>query len=346
MVFAIVAVVLAAWTVIDSKVGETEQDIALSATARFSELGSGSATQRAPVWRANLRAWSEDPVTGSGPATGWGGFLRNATADEIRRSDRGYADAHNLFVEMLATTGLLGAAALLALVALLVWRIGLVGPDRAWAAGGVIAVGLVHLLQPLNIVLTPLLFVLAGLAVGPPRRATKLSGWLGIAVAVMLVLSLGRFTASWMQRYGDSYNSLDSVRTATKLEPRRLGAAVELARFLAFEYRTGDADARTEARAVMANAVRWHAWSPSVRLDAADVESIMEDRAGALEWIERHLEIFPNDPRALAGKAVLVLERGERDDARALAERALEIDDAQTLAQTVLDRLDAEQGPR
>jgi O-antigen ligase len=334
-IFAVVLVVLGGWTIVDR--GVTEKEIALSAGPRFAELNEGSAAERLPVWRANIRAWTEDPILGSGPATSWGGYLANATAAEIRIASRGYGDTHNMAVELLVTTGVVGLLAALVLLIVLARVMVPVRPERSWALGAAIALAAVHLVQPFNLVLTPLLFLTAGLAVRHPERAVRSSRWFVLPLAVLLLASSARFGASMFERYGSTYASESALRTSLRLEPHRIGSSLELARYLAFEHRSGDRRAAPKARSVLRDVVAHHRWHPGIRIEAANIELALDAPHAASRWIADHLRLYPNDPYALASAASLALRRGDTSEAARFARRALSIDPQLGVAKSVLE---------
>jgi O-antigen ligase len=333
-------VVLGTWTVIDRQGPKEADSFVLSAAPRFAELNEGSAQERVPVWRANIRAWTDHPVLGTGPATGWHGYLSEVTADEMRIAGRGYGDAHNIAVELLATTGLVGIAAAVALGVVLFLRIGRPEPEQAWAAGAAIALGVVHLLQPLNLTLTPLLFLTAGLAVKDRGARVKLPSKLVAGVlALLLLIATARFAASALERYGRTYASAPALRAATQLEPDRLGSSLALAEFLAVESRTGDRHARLEAEELIRGILSQRSWHPGVRVDLADVERVLDNDGSAKRLIAEQLRHFPNDPIAIAAAATFAMFDGDDTEAVRLAERALFLDPESAYARVVLDRL-------
>lgn len=325
---------MAAWTAADSILPERE--IEFSAAPRFAQLDEGSAAERPHVWRAYLRAVADDPLLGTGTATGWYGYLSHAEPDEIRAAGRGWGSAHNIALEVAATTGLVGLLPAILLVGLISVRALRGPPSHAWAAGVAIALAAVHALQPFNIVLTPLLFLSAGLCTAPSASTVKRRTWLTVALLLVALVAIARLFASSFERYGDTYDSVAALRLATTLEPQRLSAHRELAYFLAFDPSPTEA---AEARSIVRRMVADHPWHPGVRLTAADVEVLLGNLDAGAAWIDKHLEVFPNDPLALGGGAVVALRAERPDDADALARRALEIDPDQGLARGVLDAL-------
>jgi O-antigen ligase len=172
--------------------GALHDDATPTASAR---VEAGSAGPRVDYWHAGLRAVRSRPVAGYGP-----GRFRAATASHrtlaiVRKGgpDVLYADAHNLFMEYLVTTGVVGLALLLAWLVLAMKTLRRpVQPAAAVAAGALLAV---HLLEPQHLILTPLMVLLA--AVAGPRSdagrsrplvaATVLLGVVALAVGARVV---------------------------------------------------------------------------------------------------------------------------------------------------------------
>ena len=128
-------------------------------------------SNRLDVWQAGISVLARRPAFGYGP-----GQLRDAisTVSSTRFvSVTGvltFDDAHNMFVEYLTTTGVLGA------IALATWLVlalrGRRGPLLI-AAGLLLVIGLV---EPQNVAATPLMFLLIGaapVAAGRRRRAGR-----------------------------------------------------------------------------------------------------------------------------------------------------------------------------
>lgn len=333
-ILALVAVVFVAWTVANAVL--PRQPIEFSAAPRFAQLNEGSARERAPTTMAFFRAWRADPVLGSGPGTSWHGFLQNATDDEMRRAGRDYADAHNIVLEMGATTGTVGVLALVMVAASVLAGHKDAPRDLGWAPGAVAALGVVHLFQPLNVVLTPLLFLCAGICIrSREERRVSIPRIAMALLAIGLLIAMGRFAASSFERYGMTYASESAFETALRLEPRRLSATLELAEHRAFDFRTGERS-RSDAHGLLVRAVRDHRWNPRVRLVAANIELVLDDPAAARHWVDEHRAIFPQDPEGFAAGSVLASRSGDGRQARELARRALELDPDHPTALSVL----------
>lgn len=313
VIVGVVAATLLTWTAVDA-FGNPGAPI--SGARRFSQLATGSAQARAEALTGLGRAWRKRPVFGWGPGNTWSAHLSSAEAFELRFGERGVGDAHNLLVESAVTTGVVGLAALLVLCGSTL-RHTRKGPrSMGWAAGAATALAVGHLLQPLNISLTPLLFLLAGLA-GPsppsddgsgsaePKPAARRRRWTPVTVgrtgarlllAGALGVSLLLLVASALEGHGRKYASEWALRASLKIAPSRVSAAEELALHLAFDGRSGDTQAAREAVALATRTVRLHPWNPGVRLAAADVYLMLRNPEAAAVWLERQRARFPGDP--------------------------------------------------
>ncbi|HEY7344541.1 MAG TPA: hypothetical protein VH620_03195, partial [Gaiella sp.] len=253
---------------------------------------------------------------GWGPGSARSASLAVARSDEVERAGRQWADAHDLFLETTVTSGIVGLVGLVWLAGLVLVRSLRAGPDRAWAFGAVAGLAAYSLVEPVGLVLTPLLFLFAGAATGPATGpAVERAGdeetarpagrglSIGVAgvLAIALVVAIQMQTAASFERWGRVYGEAWALRTALRVQPWRLSSAERLALNLALDGRAGDEDAAAEARRVIAEAVDEHPWDPDVRLWAADVETLLRDDAAAEAWVEEHLERFPGDVPGASG---------------------------------------------
>ena len=290
----------------------------VSETARQFDTLTGE-RQRLAVYTADLRGFTRRPVLGWGPTNTWSAFLSSATPEEIDTAGRGWAEAHNILLESLVTTGLAGTAAFVWLVLRIAPRMARPPSGAGWAAGGALTVAVFHLYEPLSLTVTPLMFLLAGvsarapaatpepaaaperaLVLGKAGRASALArAGVGAALAAMLLVSSLALGASALEQWGRTHYGEWSLRASLRLQPWRLSATELLARNLAVDGYTGDEAAAAESRSVIGAAVRQHPWNPHVRLSALDVELLLRNLPGAQGWVRRHLERFPSDPVAI-----------------------------------------------
>ena len=133
-----------------------------SATARAGQgIAGGGFSQRLEIWSWSARAVTHRPVQGQGPGQVMAATERFKTLAFARHDpERTFDDAHNLIVEYSVTTGVPGAALLIAftVVALLLagWRSPLAG-------FAILALAL-HGVEPPHAELTPLVFLALGAA--------------------------------------------------------------------------------------------------------------------------------------------------------------------------------------
>lgn len=323
VVLAAVAIPLAAWQVAEPGLapdrggrGEAVTGLEVQATDR----------QRITVWSAMTRAGLERPVLGWGPGSSRTGFLAVATPEELERSNRNWADAHDLFLEAFVGSGTLGLAALVALCALLAVRALRAGRRWAWSFGAAAALAAYSLVEPVGIVLTPLMFLVAGIASSAPAdageadtgvgaREAEVRGtgrWVTAIVGALLALaslaSLQMLAASSLERWGRVYGETWALRASTRVQPWRLSATERLALLWALDGRAGDEAAGDRARSEIAGAVERHPWDPDARLWAADVAILLFDQPAARDWLDAHLDRFPGDIAVTTGDPSAPLE--------------------------------------
>lgn len=326
---AVSIVVAASWTGYDAI---ARPSVPVSAARRLDELGSGSALARPYVWMSSARALGRRPVLGWGPGATGVANLSSATMREASVTGRVFTDAHNIFVETAVTAGIAGSGALIGLLGFVLLRMRRAGPG--WVAGAVFALGVHHLLQPLNVSLTPLLFLLLGVGAASamprsptPRRRRSLAPVVLVLVVAMAGLSLARLAASTMEANGRTYysRSHDALVVATRIEPWRVTALSALITELALDARSKP-EVASEVRRLTARFVREHRWSLNARLVAADAEFLMRNMPAAAALLDRHLAIFPHDAMALAFRARVAEALGDTLGARRFREASLRLE--------------------
>ena len=266
------------------------------------------------VWRVTAEAWLDRPILGWGPGTTMSAYLHTATPDEVDSAARGWRDAHDLFLEAGVSTGVLGVVALAALLGIAAARSLRAPPERAWAVGAAASLGASALVEPMNLVLTPLLFLCAGIVARPhpePTRAVASVpvGWGRRAAGALVTAALGvcvaigtlAFAASTFERQGTDYGERGALRTALRLQPWRLSARQELAIQLAAAARAGDEAAAAEAETTIGAGVRDRPWDPDVRIFAARVATLLNDPDASAAWLRAQLARFPGDRTWVSG---------------------------------------------
>jgi hypothetical protein len=264
--------------------------------------------QRVTMWRAQASAVVGRPVLGWGPGNEWSAFVTSGSGAQIREAGRFWGDAHNLPLEVGVIAGAAGLAAFAWLLVRLVPRTVRPSRSRSWAAASVIALAVYSLYEPLDVTLTPLMFLLAGAAAGLPthdpaprteRTALRTrSARLGVGALIVVVTAVAGIglVASALEQWGRThYGARWALEDAWSMAPWRISAGEGLAIDLALDGRLGDERAAAEARKVVDRLVRAHPSNPGIRLLAADVELLLRNFPETQAWIRRQLEVFPND---------------------------------------------------
>jgi O-antigen ligase len=259
--------------------------------------------QRLIVYASALRGFAHRPVLGWGPANTWSSYVRWTSHEDLASAGRHWGDAHDLVLQTMVMSGVIGLAALIFLMVRVAPGVLLAprGPE-AWTSAGALLLAAYHLFEPVNVTLTPLLFLLSGIALarrapavaarGDARGRRVARGLVGVALGLGLVLAGLNLGASALEKWGRSHFAPWAFRASLALQPWRISAAQGLAEDLAVG---ADEAAAAEARDLVRRTVDLHPWNPGVRLVAADVEHLLGDEAARLEWYRRQLEVFPND---------------------------------------------------
>ncbi len=303
---AVIVALLVLWQVVDPMLplpGDLRPQLATltSERARFA------------MWEVALRSAAERPALGWGPGSTRSAHIANATVSDLEASGRGVGDAHDLFVTSLVETGVIGLVLLALLVVMLLAR---AWPrsrsaERAPAFSAAILLGVSSMIEPVNLVVTPLLFLFLAIA-GPVSGDVLAARWppvgrrigrvaVALALGVSLVVSVQMLAAASLERWGRVYGEAWALQAALRVQPWRLTSTERLALIWALDGRAGDEAAGERARDLMADAVAEHPWDADVRPWAADVETLLGNEAAARALIEEHLERFPGDERAVRG---------------------------------------------
>jgi O-antigen ligase len=302
LVVGLVAGTLAAWIVIGRVLPASQTSV--SPVVEFETPAAEQA--RFAVYSADAKGFLHRPFLGWGPGNTWSAYVSSASPREMATAGRGWADAHDLFLEVAVGSGVLGVAALVWLLLAALRRARGVPAERSWIVASAIALGLFQLGEPVNVVVTPTLFLLLGLWVMPRARskeATRRRALRGASIACVglmsagLVLSTVAFAASTLEQWGRGYGELWADRASHAVAPWRMTAAENLAIRLAVDGRSADASARREALALSEGLVAAHPWDPTVRLSASDVARLLQRPGEAAAWEAAQLRRFPSDTR-------------------------------------------------
>jgi hypothetical protein len=292
----------------------------VTATDRAVVSGTAAGSARFATWATAATAVGQHPLLGAGP----GRFreatspLRTPTLARAEGPDRLFVDAHNVLVELLVTTGLLGTTAF-ALLTVRVAR-GACGPEAWFAAVGF---GLM-LFQPLSVGITPLVFLLAG-AAQPRLDSAGVGHWWSVGAASAAVLMGGMLVVGdhYLEQARLDFELRDADRAEALLgiwpEPTSQRAEIHLFRAIV----RGD-DRREVGAAVAARrrAALQDPSDPALWNDLAELELAYGQATSALEDFRRALRWNPWSGRALLGSVRANLMLGRPREAEAALARA------------------------
>ena len=294
---AVVVVTCATWV--------AAQPLLPTVTSPVGQLTFAGDSGRLTAFVVHTRAALDRPVLGWGPANSFSAFRATATEAEIDRSSPGWSEAHNIFIQTAVTTGLIGLGAFVALVVLIASRARRADRRIAWVVGAVGALAAFNFYEPFELSVTPLAFLLAGVAAGTATRGGRTGApglrqgvgriVIGAGLAGTLVLSMLVAISSTFQHVGERYESEWALRRSLQLQPWRLATVDALAEDLALDSRAGKPGAAEEASRLIADAVREHPWDPLIRIRGVDVEALSRDFAAARAYLRDQVERFPGD---------------------------------------------------
>jgi len=333
-----VAAVFAALAVVGLMVGGAagRDTSGKSASSRIAGSGTSGLSTRIENWKVAADAFTSRPILGTGPGTyaAATGSRRTLKLAKLEGPDRLFADAHNLVVEYATTTGIAGLAAFLAFGWLAL------RPARGWAAGGALALAAMHAVEPQQIALTPLLFLLAGVAapplvlttmrvVLPGRSADGRVGRGALLVAAAAASGVLLF-ADFQLHQSDLDFTLSQSRTGARLLPRWKDPAALMARNYLYrgisERRRADffTSERWRQEAVAREPTDAQAWSNlgELRLRLSQFDRRELDAAEVA--FDRALVANPQSVVARIGLAQVYLTRGDGAAARRVLQAALE----------------------
>ena len=272
----------------------------LGVTTHFAQsTATETYSQRFDAWSAALHAIAHRPLIGYGP----GQFLSAATpywtlADERTQPGSYFSDAHNLVIQYATTTGLLGAACLLAFVALALHR------RRGRLVGFALVLLVIQLAEPVNIALTPVAFLALGAAALAPAQTPaapwQRPHWLGpvsVALAALAAVPAVLFLVgdAALTRAGSQYSvaqdaaALSSAGTAERFLAPWPQPASQLATIHLYQSLAGN----------------------------------QEEARQAAHWAQVAADREPGNGPLLLNLADMQLSAGQVDAARASATRAL-----------------------
>jgi O-antigen ligase len=305
-------------------------------------VADGGVKARLGTWASATKAVARRPLVGSGPGTFRLATLRDRPLSVARAegTERAYIDAHNLVVEYAVTTGVLGLAALVAFAGLALRSAA--GPARAAA---VLALA-VHLVEPQSVIVTPLLFLLLGVAHrGPPAITMRPSRWAAIPLVAMAVaggalLVVGDYHLRQAQFDLDVADAKAAERVLPHW-PRPAEAVGTAYAFLAQSHGNDPTDVEASRR-WQREAVRRDPTDPALWNALGDRLLADAMPAAALDAYDHALHENRFSVRALNGAARAEVALGRTDAAIGRLERSLQIQPDQKAATRLLAQLVAQ----
>jgi hypothetical protein len=269
-------------------------------TATIAQVRSTAGeTYRFTVWSTDVRAALDRPVLGWGSGNAWGAYLHAATLADFEAAGDNWGDAHDIFIEMLVTTGLLGLLVFVALIAKVL--IGVIRSPRstAWVFGALAGLAFYSLIEPVHVLITPLAFMLAGIAIGPaevpeaeaadPVRSDVGRWSVGVAAVACVVVSGIVFAAGWADG-----PSVAQARRAAAIQPWRNDAVEREAAMLAGQALSAKSNSTAEdAMRLASELVTAHPWDPFAWYAAIQVAETLGDRPSVAIYVTDAARRFP-----------------------------------------------------
>lgn len=308
------------------------RDVDRAITGAAAHPGYGA---RLDAWASARHSIADRPLLGVGPGLFRDAVSPHRTDREARYGggDRYYYDAHNIVVEYVTTTGLLGVAALLTFLVLAVR--GTAGPLR-WFA---LALLPVYLLQPQSNSTVPL----ALLALGAARTGPPLPAWrphvalraVPVAVATVAGLLLVYGDAKYVVARLDASRS--AGRTAAALFPFWAPPATTMAEIYEFRaYGVGLEQFEDEVNLWREEAIRREPYFARMWSNAGHDYFVQPDLDRAGRAFDRALELNPKSVHALIGRGKVAGARRDWPKAIESLERALDIQPGNVIAEQLL----------
>ena len=249
-----------------------------------------AAERRFTAWRVGFRAAAQRPFLGWGTDMGLSGFMANVTPQEAASlaPERSWWDVHNIFIQFLLTTGIVGLLALLFLATETVPRALTAPPELSWASVGVVTLGCFFLYEPISVAVLPVLAVLLGAVSRPrgtPKVAPKPRTFVGVVLVICTALATLALAQSATLLWSSEHQSRSALGASAAMVPWRVEPRWWIARI---------SDPATASQ-IMARLVRDHRWDTEVRLYAAWVAELTGRSSLAHYYLTEQLKLFPGD---------------------------------------------------
>ncbi|MCA1839670.1 MAG: O-antigen ligase family protein, partial [Actinobacteria bacterium] len=289
-------------------------------------------------WRAGLSSLKHRILVGYGPADYSFAYRTGVTRDQLKTvgdPDREVQDAHNLFVEVAVTTGIPGLIVMLVLVASIVLAMRPftgVDPDVSAMRSGAAILFAVHMFEPLSLVLTPLMFILAAAAIGSPvpaigseenaeegpvlpstknrsRIAKKAFGGAAITLGASLAVSL--IASGFLLARGSLYWDRGDLASSANLDPTCSHCLSELAKVRQWDFSRGRVGTEAWALGPYEQVVRMHPNDADAYLRLGGGLMFLGHPGQAAEEFAKARQLAPNSPLAAGALASAYVRDGK-----------------------------------
>lgn len=294
----------------------------VTGTERLGATTAGSTSglsARTGAWLAGAEAFAEAPIQGHGPSQFLSAATRHRSLEFVQAEGvlQYYTDAHNLIVEYAVTTGIVGVSLLLAWLTFAFRSGGVTTPLGGFA----FAVLLLHLVEPQNVVVTPLAMLALG-AASPmatarrtaPRRSPAVV--LGLGAVASLALAVPLSVGIWSFNEARLDFDLAAAERADRLLPPWHQVSEQVARVYVLRSREqGDPNLEQRALAHRRKAHREDRLNPRPLLTLAEHELSLGRNEAGKTHLRLTLTLDPWAVPALNGLGAIESDAGNIDAA-------------------------------
>lgn len=316
-----------------------ESHVVADPRGRFapSQLTSG-VRFRTTVWDVAAKAVSRDPLFGTGPANFTYAYRELATASHFATvgepPDTEIQDAHNIFLELAATSGVPAALFVLGGMAALGWSIRRFGTDRIiWVRLAAVQLLGVLIVEPLSLVIVPLLAIFGGVSAGgtepalgtpaSPRLPAKIGGITAVAVSILIAGSLlwsdrllARGSTEWDRR---------ALQLAVRLDPTCQPCLYELGKVRSWDFKKSGIGTETWALQPFRRAVQLRPRDSESHLRLGRGLIFLGRPVLAVEPLLQAKRLDPYSPTISVALAGAYLNSGNLEEALVRAREAVRI---------------------
>lgn len=302
------------------------------------QLTSG-ARFRTTAWGVAGRAIQREPLFGNGPANFTYSYRKLSSLTNLKRigeaPDTEIQDVHNIFLEVAATSGLPAAMFLLAGMFSLGWSV-LDKPRRfglTWLRLAPLALLGVLLVEPLSLVVLPLMAIFGGIAAGGEESAHLLSRpWSAVrrvpALAVLFVATVAAASLIWSDRLlarGSVAWDRHALALAIKFDPTCQTCLYELGKVRSWDFKKKGEGSEAWALAPFETAVERRPMDSESHLRLGRGLIFLNRHPLAIPPLLRAKRLDPHSPAVSVALAAAYLHTGRPSEAMSSAKDAVRV---------------------